>query len=147
MIGEWLAEVDGVNGVRSSFFCDTGGQVIAGSLSPDPGGDVLGNTGRELAQTVAALSTVVGDVGELDLACDRGRVVVRDLEIGLLGAVCEPGVDIAMLRLMLNVAATRLSDDSDLRSRLRHMTTARDVLDDLDEVSRQLLQALDGMEV
>jgi predicted regulator of Ras-like GTPase activity (Roadblock/LC7/MglB family) len=147
LIGEWLAEVDGVNGVRSSFFCDTGGQVIAGSLSPDPGGDVLGNTGHELAQTVAALSTVVGDVGELDLACERARVVVRDLEIGLLGAVCEPGVDIAMLRLMLNVAATRLSDDSDLRSRLQHMTTARDVLDDLDEVSRQLLQALDGMEV
>jgi predicted regulator of Ras-like GTPase activity (Roadblock/LC7/MglB family) len=147
LIGEWLAEIEGVEGVRSSFVCDTGGQVIDVSVSSDSEGSFLSNTSRELAQTIAALAKVGGDVGELDLAFDRARVVVRDLKPGLVGVVCEPGVDIAMLRLMLNVAATRLRDDSDLRSQLLDMTTERDMLDDLDEISWQLLQALDGTEV
>ena len=147
MIGEWLAEIEGVEGVRSSFVCNAGGQVIAGSVYSDTDGDFLPNASRELAQTFAALAKVVGDVGELDLVCDKARVVVRDLGAGLVGVVCEPGVDIAMLRLMLNVAARRLRDDSDLSSRLRDMTSDREVLGDLDETSWQLLQALDGMEV
>lgn len=147
MIGEWLAEIEGVEGVRSSFVCDAGGQVIAGSIYSDFEEGFLGNAGRELAHTIAALAKIVGSLGELDVPCDRARVVVRDLGAGLVGVVCEPGVDIAMLRLMLNVAAKRLRDDSDLRSQLRDVTTERDVLGDLDEISWQLLQALGGTEV
>ena len=146
MAGEWLAEIDGVKGVRSSFVCDTEGHLIAGSLLADVEEGLGCNTSRELALTVAALARVVGEVGELDIAGDTTRVVVRVLAIGLLGAVCKPEVDIAMLRLMLNVAATRLRDDSALLSRLEQETMPGDVAADLDEISRQLLQALDGKE-
>ena len=147
MIQEWLADINSVKGVRSSFVCDTMGRVIADAFPADSEGDWLGACSRELARTVAALGKVVGDVVELDLACERARIVVRSLKSGLVGVVCDFGVDMAMLRLMLNVAATRLRDDGEVQSQLQAKVEESDVLGDLDEISWQLLQALDGKDV
>lgn len=147
MIDERLAEINTVAGVTGSFVCDNSGRVIASSFSGDLDMTSIRDVAREMVQTAAVLSAVREPVGELDLAYARSRLVARDLDDSVLVVLCDPRVDIPMLRMTLNVAAMQLRDDEELGSRLRDSLKVKEVLEsELDEISWQLLKALQRKE-
>jgi len=147
VIDERLAELNAIAGVTGSFVCDNSGRVIASSFTDDVDMTSIRDVAREVVQTSAVLSEVQESAGELDLQYARSRLVVRDLDDRLLVVVCGHEVDIAMLRMTLNVAAPQLRDDAELGSRLRDSLKVRQVLEsELDELSWQLLKALERKE-
>jgi hypothetical protein len=94
--------------------------------------------------TAAVLDSVGESVKELDFTYPGSRLLVRDLDDSLLVVLCEPKVEIAMLRITLNVAAAQLKDDVELRTLLKDSAPEREVLEnELDQVSWQLLKALE----
>jgi predicted regulator of Ras-like GTPase activity (Roadblock/LC7/MglB family) len=147
VIGERFREITSVAGVRGCFICDNRGRVIAHSFSDDRSMTPIGDVGREAVLTAAVFGRVRESASELDFTFTGGRLILRDLDSSLLVLLCEPQVEIAMLRLTLNVAAGQLRDDVELRSRLRDSLTDREVLEnELDEISWQLLKALERKE-
>jgi len=146
-IAERFREITSVEGVRGCFICDNRGRVIEHSFSDHRNVTPLGDIGREAVLTAAVFDRVVEGASELDFTFTGGRLILRDLRNSLLVLLCEPEVEIAMLRLTLNVAAGQLRDDAELRSRLRASTMSREVLEnELDEISWQLLKALERKE-
>lgn len=137
-----LAEISGVPGVRGSFICDSRGEMIVGAVAT--GLDAaLDGVGREVTQTMAALDMIGEAKRELDFAYSRTRVVVYDLEKAVLIVLCEPKVDISLLRLTLNVVTTRLKGHRDIQAQLDAREVEKEVLrDDIDDMSWHLLEAL-----
>jgi len=146
-IAERFRDITSVAGVRGCFICDNQGRVLAHSFVDDRNMTPIGDVGREAVLTAAVFGRVGESVSEFDVTFTGVRMIVRDLDNGLLVLLCEPQVEIAMLRLTLNVAAGQLKDDRELRSRLRDSPAAREVLEnELDEISWQLLRALERKE-
>ena len=144
---ERLRELTAVGGVRGCFICDNRGRVIQHSFSDHRSVTPLGDVGREAILTAAVFARVGEPASELDFTFTGGRLIMRDLQSSLLVLLCEPEVEIAMLRLTLNVAAAQLMEDPGLRSLLRDRPAHREVLEnELDEISWQLLRALERKE-
>jgi predicted regulator of Ras-like GTPase activity (Roadblock/LC7/MglB family) len=137
-----LAEINGVPGVRGSFICDGRGEMIVSAVAT--GLDAaLDGVGREVTQTMAALEMIGEAKSELDFAYSRMRVVVHDLAKAVLIVLCEPNVDISLLRLTVNVVTTRLKGHSDIQAELGAREAEKEVLQhDIDDVSWHLLEAL-----
>lgn len=144
MIEQRFAEIGAVEGVTGSFICDNSGRMIASSFGNDVDITPIRDVAGELVHTAAVLDRVGESVRELDFTYPGSRLLVRDLDDSLLVVLCEPQVEIAMLRITLNVAATQLKDDAELRSLLEDSVPEREVLEnELDQISWQLLKALE----
>jgi predicted regulator of Ras-like GTPase activity (Roadblock/LC7/MglB family) len=143
VIDERFREITSIAGVRGCFICDNSGRVIAHSFGDDRSMIRLGEVGREAILTAAVFGMIGEAVGESDFTFAGGRLILRDLDRSLLVLLCEPRVEISMLRLTLNVAAAQLRDDGELRNRLKGSPADREVREnELDEISWQLLNAL-----
>ena len=139
---EALAEINAVAGVRGSFVCDNLGTMIVSAVMTglDASFDAIG---REVTQTMAALETTGEAVSELDFAYEGARLVAHDLEKAVLVVLCEPDVEIAMLRLTLSVVMARLKGDAETQSRLEARAEEKEVVqDEVDEMSWHLLEVL-----
>lgn len=139
---EALAEINAVAGVRGSFVCDNLGTMIVSAVMTglDASFDAIG---REVTQTMAALETTGEAVSELDFAYEGARLVAHDLEKAVLVVLCEPEVEIAMLRLTLSVVMARLKGDAETQSRLEARAKEKEVVqDEVDEISWHLLEVL-----
>ena len=139
---EALAEINAVAGVRGSFVCDNLGTMIVSAVMTglDASFDAIG---REVTQTMAALETTGEAVSELDFAYEGARLVAHDLEKAVLVVLCEPDVEIAMLRLTLSVVMARLKGDAETQSRLEARAEEKEVVqDEVDEISWHLLEVL-----
>lgn len=137
-----LSEISGVPGVRGSFICDGRGELIVSAVATGLDA-VLDSVGREVTQTMAALEMIGEAKSELDFAYSGMRVVVHDLEKAVLIVLCEPEVDVSLLRLTVNVVTTRLKGYSNIQAQLDAREVEKEVLrDDIDDMSWHLLQAL-----
>jgi len=140
---EGLAEINAVAAVRGCFICDNRGGVIASAAPSGLDTATLDGIGRQVTLTLAALETAGEAMSELDIAYDGMRLVARDLANAVLVVLCEPRVEIAMLRLTMNVVTTRLKRDSGIQSQLEARAVEKEVAqDDVDETSWYLLETL-----
>ncbi len=145
---EALAEVNAVAGVQGCFICDNRGDVIASDAPRGLDETELTSVGREVSQTLAALAMAGQRTNELDFMYEAMRVVAHDLGNATLIVLCEPRVEIAMLRLTLNVVLARLKGDSGIQSQIDARFLERELKqDDVDDISWHLLRALQGEEV
>ena len=140
---EGLAEINAVAGVRGSFICDNRGGMVASAAPAGVSEAMLSNIGRSVTQTMAALKAAGDAKSELDFAYDKTRLVAHDLEKAVLVVLCEPEVEIAMLRLTLSVVMARLKGDTETQSRLEARAEEKEVVqDEVDEISWHLLEVL-----
>ena len=104
-----LKDINVVVGVTGSFVCDAEGQVLAKALPGVFDEAVLSPVGRTMAQTMAGLELARRRrVSDLDVVYRDGRLVVKNLRMGLLCILCVPTINIPLLNLTANVAARKL---------------------------------------
>lgn len=137
-----LAEINAVAGVRGSFICDNRGQVIVSATPVDLDATVLKSIGERAVQVLVALETAGEATREMDFMYDQVRLIVRDLTSAVLIVLCQPQVDVAMLRLTLNVVAARLKGHRQLATRA---TTREITQNKVDQVSRNLLETFEEL--
>jgi predicted regulator of Ras-like GTPase activity (Roadblock/LC7/MglB family) len=143
-----LAEINTVSGVRGSFLCDNQGKVIASAAPAGLDTATLNSIGRGVTLTLAVLETTGEAMSELDFTYDGARLVARDLANAVLILLCEPQVEMSMLRLTLNVVTTRLKGNSRIQSQFKARAVEKEVLqNEVDETSWYLLKALETKEV
>ena len=104
--------------VGGAFVCDNRGDVI---ISSDPAvlATVAMNAiGREVGRSLLALEASGHQGLRLDFVFDSWRLLAHDLGEAVVFIVCEPGVDVAMVRMTAEVAMNTWQKDSRARNRL-----------------------------
>ena len=140
---EGLGEIKTIAGVRDSFICDHQGEVIACAVSSGLDTNALRSICREVMLVMAALEITQEVVIELDFMYGKARMIVRNLANSVLIVLCEPQIDIAMLRLTLDVVASKFKADNKIQSRFAAGTVAKKLIEeDVDETTRHLLELL-----
>lgn len=125
------------------------GAVVAGPATPSGAEGSLekalyNQAGQYLAQVFAAFEQGRGRPKEIEMRFTRKELLARDLGNAFVAIRCAPGVDWAMLRLALNVAAARFEKDNALQESLRQVAASR--LDVLSEVKATALERRGGLE-
>lgn len=141
---EGLAEINSVAGVRGSLLCDSWGEAVASAAPAGLDTATLKSVGHQVTQTAAGLRMTEGAMTELDFTYEGTRLVARDLANAVLVVLCEPKVDIAMLRMTMNVVTARLKSDGSVQKRLEARAAKDMTQDEADEMSWHLLKALTG---
>lgn len=131
--------------VGGSFVCDNAGEVIVSS-NPAPLATVTMNAiGREAAQAFMACEAAGRTAGRLDLTYDTWRLLATDIGDAILFAVCDPQVDMPVLRMTVDVVTAGWKKDSSAQKLLAKRHSSRRATVEpvqMDEVSRRAWQAI-----
>ncbi|MEJ2562496.1 MAG: hypothetical protein P8Z42_07385, partial [Anaerolineales bacterium] len=94
---------------------------------------VLRGISRQVTHAIAA--RIQNGIQEIDLTYEGIRVLIRDLKQAALVVICESNVDIALLRLTLNVSLSKPEFESQLSNIAPKEQVIRIVQeDDVDEI-------------
>ncbi len=123
-----LNQVGEVPGVGGSFLCDNKGDVI---VSSDPAvlATVTMNTiGREVARAFVALDAANQGAERIEFVYNSWRLLARDIGDGVLFVVCQPEVDMAMVRMTVDVAIAGWRGNANAQKRIQQHRAERAAL-------------------
>lgn len=136
-----LAEINALDGVQGSFICDNHGNVIINAVPAHLNIASLRGVSRQVTQTIAA--RIQNGIHEIDLTYEGLRVLIRDLNQAALVVMCKPDIDIALLRMTLNVNFAK----SDIETKLSEIAPNEKVIrivdeEDIDEISWRMYRSI-----
>jgi hypothetical protein len=140
-----LQQIANLPYVGGSFVCDNAGEVIVSS-NPAPLATVTMNAiGREAAQAFTACDAAGRAAARLDLTYDTWRLLATDLGDAILFAVCDPQVDMPVLRMTVDIVTAGWKKDSSAQKLLAKRRSPRKATVEpaqMDDVSRHSWQAI-----
>jgi predicted regulator of Ras-like GTPase activity (Roadblock/LC7/MglB family) len=106
-----LRDINAIDGVVGSFVCDMDGTVLAAALPNSLGrGPASDCAAFSAAQIVSGLKDAnASEVQEVDLHCEKGRLLVKVFGPGCLCIMCNPQVSLPEVNLTANVATRKLA--------------------------------------
>lgn len=104
-----LEQVNGVPEVIGSLVCAADGRLLGHLFPPIFDADTAERTAAVIASAPLPLRASSGEGGIVDLRFRDGRVIMRQLEGGTLLVLCTVSVNLSLLTIALNVAATKLN--------------------------------------
>jgi hypothetical protein len=145
VLDQSLTEIAKLDGVRGVLVGDPSGKVIArlgNSLDEKRFNLIVGQMGL----LFASLYAVGRVVEELDICYESIRLVARALHGTTLIVLCNPTMDIAMLRLTLNVVMAQIKQDASIMNELPgwERVLRQAVGDDIQQVYKELMEATGG---
>lgn len=124
-----LQQLGGIAHVGGSFVCDNAGEVIVSSTPAVLATVTMNAIGREVAQAFAAMEAGGTAASRLDITYDTWRLVATDIGDAILFALCEPQVDMPILRMTVDIIAVGWKKDTNVQKQLaRHRAARREVL-------------------
>lgn len=123
-----LEQVGALPGVGGSFVCDNKGDVI---VSSDPAvlATVTMNTiGREVGRALVALEAANEPATRLDFVYNSWRLLAQDMGDAVFFVVCEPDVDMAMVRMSVDVVIAGWRRDPAAQKQLQRHRAERAAL-------------------
>lgn len=109
---EGLREILSVSEVRGCLLFDNRGQLLRSEGAASHNQNEWDEAGEVLVQTLATLGSRYKKFTDLDISFKDKRLVLRDLEKAVLVVICDPELDIALLRLTVNVVVNRWGENS-----------------------------------
>jgi predicted regulator of Ras-like GTPase activity (Roadblock/LC7/MglB family) len=141
-----LQQLSAVTHVGGSFVCDNRGEVIVSSTPPVLATVTMNAIGREAAQAFEALDAAGQRATRLDFTYSTWRLLATDMGgEAILFAVCEPQVEMPVLRMTIDVVLAGWRKDQAAQKQLaRHRGSRREVLAraHLDDVSQRSLKII-----
>lgn len=104
--------------VGGVFVCANTGEVIASSSPAILATGTMNTIGREVGRVLLALEAAGHSAARLDLKFDRWRLLAHDLHDAVLFVMCEPEVDISLVRMTADVVTATWEADPKARKRI-----------------------------
>lgn len=104
--------------VGGAFVCDNRGRVIVSSDPAVLATVAMNAIGREVGRSLLALEASGQHGLRMEFVYDSWRLLAHDMGEALVFIVCEPGVDVATVRMTAEVAINAWRKDSRARKRL-----------------------------
>jgi hypothetical protein len=141
-----LQQLCTVTHVGGSFVCDNRGEVILSSTPPVLATVTMNAIGREVAQAFEARDSGGQRATRLDFTYSTWRLLATDMGgEAILFAVCEPQVEMPVLRMTIDVVLAGWRKDTNTQKQLaRHRGPRREVLAKahFDDVSLRSLKVI-----
>lgn len=136
-----IKQFGAIGRVGGAFVCDNRGEVIVSS-SPAVLATVTMNTiGREVGRAFFALEAAHRAARRLDFRFDAWRLLAQDIGDAVLFVVCEPDVDMALVRMTADVVAAAWEQDPRVRKRLDARRSDREQLINVSSLDHSALQS------
>jgi len=124
---EGLREILAVSEVKGCLLFDNQGKLLRSEGAISQIQNEWDEAGEVLVTTLATLESRYKKFADLDISFTDKRLVLRDLEKAVLVVICDPELDIALLRLTVNVVVNRWKENSKVQQFLNsHHTQRRD---------------------
>ncbi|MEO6398118.1 MAG: hypothetical protein ABIP13_06585 [Tepidiformaceae bacterium] len=104
--------------VGGAFVCDNRGDVIVASDPAVLATVAMSAIGREVGRALLALEASGRGCPRMDFVFDSWRLLAHDIGDAVVFIVCEPGVDVATVRMTAEVVLNRWQKDSRVQKRL-----------------------------
>ncbi|TET54969.1 MAG: hypothetical protein E3J64_01020, partial [Anaerolineales bacterium] len=108
-----LCDINAIDGLVGTFACDSSGAVLGSAMPRDQGAAAAqASAALSVAQIVSGLKhTCMADVGDVDLHCDGGRLIVKSPSERCFGILLctAPHVNVPESHLTANVATRKLA--------------------------------------
>ena len=104
--------------VGGAFVCDNHGDVIVSSDPAVLATVAMNAIGREVGRSLLALEASGQQGLRMEFVYDSWRLLAHDMGEAVVFIVCEPGVDVATVRMTAEVAINAWRKDSRARKRL-----------------------------
>lgn len=105
-----LKDIYSVVGVTGTFVCGKDGNVLAQIMPENFEATRLAVSARVVGQTFQALETTGHPIEDVDLAYDKGRLLLKNLQGGVLAIVCARNVNVPLLNLTASVTVQKLAE-------------------------------------
>jgi hypothetical protein len=109
-----LKEILDIADVRACLLFDNQGQLLK-EVGHDDLLERFEPMGEPAVQSLATLTSEGSECTHIDYVFDRFRVVIKDLGKAVLIVICQPRVDISLLRLTMGVVTNRWDEDPQVR--------------------------------
>jgi predicted regulator of Ras-like GTPase activity (Roadblock/LC7/MglB family) len=102
-----------VPGVMGSMLSDTQGNVLVHSFPLIFDQATLTNIAMLISDNSLGLQEATGDVKLIDIRYELGRIIIKTLPRCFVTVLCEPGINVQLLTITLNVVIKKLEKFSD----------------------------------
>ena len=111
--------------VGGAFVCDNRGDVIVSSDPAVLATVAMSAIGREVGRSLLALEASGHGCPRMDFVFDSWRLLAHDMGEAVVFIVCEPGVDVATVRMTADVVLNKWQKDSRVQKRLANHKVER----------------------
>lgn len=122
---EGLQEILDLSGVKTCVVVDNHGSTIHRMGSMRFNEEQLEEIGALMIRSLATLESSGARSDELEFFFDQYQILARDLDQAVLYAICQPSVNISLLRMTTNVVLNQWKEDPDVKKTLKKHTVRR----------------------
>jgi predicted regulator of Ras-like GTPase activity (Roadblock/LC7/MglB family) len=123
-----LQQISNIEDVAGAFVCDNASNVIASSEPAVLATVTMQHIGRVAAQVFEAMRMTGRTMDRAEFQYDTWTLFARDFGKQLALVVCQPGADMSVVRMSVDMAAVRWKADKGVQKRLSKHETRRDGL-------------------
>lgn len=118
-MNQGLKEINELTGVWGSLLCNNQAGVIASAPPADFNPSALENIARHCVDLMSPGTESFQDLQEVVVHFQQKKLFILDLEQAILIVLCNPSVDISLLRMTINVMITRWEADRKIQKQLK----------------------------
>lgn len=118
-MNQGLKEINELTGVWGSLLCNNQAGVIASAQPADFNPSALENIARHCVDLMSPGTESFQDLQEVVVHFQQKKLFILDLEQAILIVLCNPSVDISLLRMTINVMITRWEADRKIQKQLK----------------------------
>jgi predicted regulator of Ras-like GTPase activity (Roadblock/LC7/MglB family) len=119
-----LTELEKIPGVQTAFICDNHGKVLGALSTATFDRGIYNTVGANLARIIAAFQARGGGK-DFELRFEQKIVCAREMGNAFVVVVMTPGTSLSLLRMTLNVSASRFEADPELQTNLKNAAPLR----------------------
>lgn len=113
-----LKEINELEGVWGSFVCNNQAKVLASALPPSLNKSNVENIARHLVDLVSTGGETLQELQDVVIYFQQKRLFILDLQQAILVVICDPSVDVSLLRMTINILTTSWESDADVQKQL-----------------------------
>ena len=117
-MNQGLKEINELEGVWGSFICNNQAKILASALPPSLNKSNVENIARHVVEVISTGSETIQELQEVVIYFQQRRLFILDLQQALLVVIGDPGVDISLLRMTVNILTTSWESDANIQKQL-----------------------------
>ena len=117
-MNQGLKEINELEGVWGSFICNNQAKILASALPSSLNKSNAENIARHVLAVISTGGDTIQELQEVVIYFQQRRLFILDLQQAILVVICDPSVDISLLRMTVNILTTSWESDANVQKQL-----------------------------
>jgi predicted regulator of Ras-like GTPase activity (Roadblock/LC7/MglB family) len=117
-MNQGLKEINELEGVWGSFICNNQAKILASALPSSLNKSNAENISRHVLGVISTGGDTIQELQEVVIYFQQRRLFILDLQQAILVVICDPSVDISLLRMTVNILTTSWESDANVQKQL-----------------------------